>query len=402
MLCHRYRCFESANLNSRREIYKILKENSLKKTILGLMLVLLVDVSVANEILVNITGFEERKQFDGKLSVCEFKYDITNNSTGTLHRIQLELDGWDDRGAILDDVSSMQLDNGFYDRQIVSIAVGSTASFQSVSGFKTECAWMGKIKVTNVHPAHCNVRMLPEDVDCEDILWVTSSIESLEVENLRKFRPTKNGQTHDSASSGHDASVGENQSLSEIYAGEILHFFLTLMAITKDQKYYALPNWHDLEDSIAIELEWERKYNDEPFEYWVTQTSNPFFAEKRATRFVMQGHGTRANIGKLELQTHDGAEFRSLLDRLSKIENVEILDTRCDSESNASGQVKHSIIEYDDHKPIYVYYSYSAGSGGVWQRITFEILEKSNKNLPELDTSDGAMGVWEKCDPSYY
>jgi hypothetical protein len=205
------------------------------------------------------------------------------------------------------------------------------------------------------------------------------------------------------------SEIDASESESEIYSGSLFVKFLNLLAITKDQKNYALPNWHDLEDSFSSEIEWERKYNDEPFEYWVTQTSNPHFVGKRATRFVIQGHGARALIFKLELQTHDGAEFRSLLNRLSKIENVEILDTRCDSESAASFGNKHAIIEFADHKPIYVQYGWSGGSGGVEQEITFEIiLEESNKNFPVLGTqgtlgthsssyAGKAMGVWEVC-----
>ena len=137
-------------------------------------------VIFANEILINITGGKERKSYDGK-PICELQYDITNKSTGTIHYLSVNIDGWDDRGDKLDGVLGASLSNaaGFGRK---SIAVDSVLNFKQSSGFKTQCKYMGKIKVTGIKPEYCNIRMLPENANCEKLVKVTSSVDTIKVE----------------------------------------------------------------------------------------------------------------------------------------------------------------------------------------------------------------------------
>ena len=189
------------------------------------------------------------------------------------------------------------------------------------------------------------------------------------------------------------SEIDASESESEIYSGSLFVKFLNLLAITKDQEFYSFPSLHDLEEIGLNEVEREGK-----LDFLVTKQATPFdLKESTTTRFQILGYGGNANISKLEFTTHEHWGLLGLFYILSKIENVEILDTRCDSKSMATGNEQYAIIEFADHKPIYVDYGMSAGSGGRSQWISFEILEKSNKKLPELGTSDRAMGVWEVC-----
>lgn len=150
-------------------------------TIFGIIFVLVSpQVTFANEILINVTGGKERTSFDGK-PICELQYDITNKSTGTIHYLSVNVDGWDDRGDKLDEMLSSSLDNSAgLGRK--PIAVGSTLNFEQRSGFKTKCKYMGKIKVTGIKPEYCNIRMLPENANCEKLIKVTSAVESIKVD----------------------------------------------------------------------------------------------------------------------------------------------------------------------------------------------------------------------------
>lgn len=131
----------------------------------------------ANEIIINVTGSQQRESFDGK-PICELTYDITNNSTGTIHYLSVSIDGWDDRGTKLDELLGASFSNvNLFSR--TPISTGSTVSFEQDNGFKTPCEYLGSIQVTEVKPEYCNIRMLPEDINCFEIITVTSSVGSI-------------------------------------------------------------------------------------------------------------------------------------------------------------------------------------------------------------------------------
>ena len=114
----------------------------MRVTVLGLCFALFgAQTAFSNEININITGSEERKSYDGK-PICEPKYDNTNNSTGMIYYLSFSVDGWDDRGAELDEVLGASLGNaaGFSGRK--PIAVGATLRFKQDSGLKTNCDYM--------------------------------------------------------------------------------------------------------------------------------------------------------------------------------------------------------------------------------------------------------------------
>ena len=135
----------------------------------------------ANEIAINIAGYDESNNYDGK-PICELQYDITNNSTGTIYFLDVSIDGWDDRGTELDEILVAKFSNGSGWSGRTPIALGASVRFTSGAEFKTKCDYLGRIKVKDIKPEYCNIRMLPEDVDCNDIVKVTSELENVALE----------------------------------------------------------------------------------------------------------------------------------------------------------------------------------------------------------------------------
>lgn len=154
----------------------------MKLPVLALVMFSMSSVAVANEVQINITGKEERKSYDDS-PLCELAYDITNNSTGTIYYLRVSIDAWDDRGDKYDEMLVSSLDNGGGFRGRTPIPVGSTAKFKMDNGFKGRCEYLQKVAVTEIKPEYCNIRMLPEEADCRNIVAVTSSVEGLVVEN---------------------------------------------------------------------------------------------------------------------------------------------------------------------------------------------------------------------------
>ena len=134
----------------------------------------------ANEVRVEITGKEERKMFDDSI-VCELAYNITNNSTGTIYYLRIDVDAWDDRGDKYDELLAASIGNGGGFSGRTAIPVGSTAKFEMENGFKGRCEYLERVDVTEIEPEYCNIRMLSEEADCRDIVSVVSSVDGLVV-----------------------------------------------------------------------------------------------------------------------------------------------------------------------------------------------------------------------------
>lgn len=137
----------------------------------------------ANEINITITGLSERTNIYDR-PVCELDYDVTNISTGTIYYILANIDGWDDRGESLEKMFGSSLGN-VRGMTPMPIPLGTTQSFDGGGQFETRCAYLKEIQFTGVNPAYCNIRMLPEDVNCTDIVNLTSSVEGLVVVNTK-------------------------------------------------------------------------------------------------------------------------------------------------------------------------------------------------------------------------
>ena len=149
------------------------------RLITAVMLFLCFNVN-ASEIVIDITGSKERQDYSGK-DICELQYSITNNSFGTVYYLSVSVDGWDDRGDKLDEVLSSSFTNGGGFRGKTPIAVGTSLDFTMDTGFKSKCQYVAEVKVTGIKPEYCNIRMMPENASCEEIVKVKSSVANITI-----------------------------------------------------------------------------------------------------------------------------------------------------------------------------------------------------------------------------
>ena len=97
-----------------------------------------------------------------KQSTCKFKFNITNNFYGTIHKFLAKLDTWDDRGEKFREMLSAMASNskGF---SFVPISKGSTVSNVGDATFKVTCKYLADIKYIRIADEDCSIKMLPEN-----------------------------------------------------------------------------------------------------------------------------------------------------------------------------------------------------------------------------------------------
>ncbi len=126
--------------------------------------------SFSKDIVINITGYKDSKSLIDKTSQCNLTLDITNNSYGTIYWLDVEVDVIDDRG---EKVKVVGFDNTIGNSSIIDrkpIPLGKTVSFKSDMTLQTQCKFIDKYNFIKVKPKNCNIRMLPENINCFDLL----------------------------------------------------------------------------------------------------------------------------------------------------------------------------------------------------------------------------------------
>lgn len=149
------------------------------KTALMALVLMAPATAFSQEVLIELTGKVERESLGDKY--CDLEFNLTNNSYGTLYRIYVTADGWDDRGEKYDELLGFSMENksgSWGDR--TSVAKGVTQSFKGGS-FKGSCKWLDKIEIDKLDNDDCNIRMMPEDVTCNDILKVVPGSTGLKI-----------------------------------------------------------------------------------------------------------------------------------------------------------------------------------------------------------------------------
>ena len=136
-------------------------------------------VTLANSITITADQVDSGKDFMGKVQ-CKVKFSITNNSTGTIHRVRALLKGYDDRGREVDTVLAAAASNqkGF---SYLPIPVGGSVSGVGDATFKEECQYLSAIAIKKVDEDDCAIRMMPEDLKCISIIDLKSTVPTLQV-----------------------------------------------------------------------------------------------------------------------------------------------------------------------------------------------------------------------------
>lgn len=150
------------------------------RTVLMMIILMTPGMAFANEVVIELTGKVERESLGDKL--CDLEFNLTNNSFGTLYEISIPIDGWDDRGEKFDELLAFTMKNsngGWGDK--TPVAKSATVSFKGGS-FKGSCKWLDKIKIGKLDNDDCNIRMMPEEVNCDDILKVLPGSTGLKID----------------------------------------------------------------------------------------------------------------------------------------------------------------------------------------------------------------------------
>lgn len=148
-------------------------------SIISIFSLLLPSIAGANEIIITINKMVDGTDFSKK-STCKLKFNITNNSYGTIHRIRAKLDGWDDRGEKLREMLSAMASNskGF---SYVPISKGNTISNVGDATFKVKCKYLAEIKYIGIADEDCAMKMLPENQSCSKFTVMNSNVSSIKI-----------------------------------------------------------------------------------------------------------------------------------------------------------------------------------------------------------------------------
>jgi len=130
-------------------------------------------------VLVELISYEDKKDYEEK-PYCEMEFTFTNNSFGTLYEMNIETESFDDRGDKLDDYgfnSKIKAFGDFWSME-EEMKLGNSATSKSLS-LKTKCQYVQDIYITEVKDKYCNIRMLPEETNCLDLVVPNSKIDHI-------------------------------------------------------------------------------------------------------------------------------------------------------------------------------------------------------------------------------
>jgi len=133
-------------------------------------------ISIANtpSITVDLLSYEQEDDH------CALTYSILNNSWGTMYGIRISTEAYDDRDTKLDDYlfgGTINPFAGWWD-ELVSIPLGSQTTGSDLK-YKGTCKYMGTINALKVDSSDCNIRMMPEQARCFDIIKFNSKIDHI-------------------------------------------------------------------------------------------------------------------------------------------------------------------------------------------------------------------------------
>jgi len=124
---------------------------------------------------VSLHSTEQKKSYDGSM-YCNLFFSLHNNSApGTIERIDIGVEIYDDRGRKVDlNLMSNKIQNkgdGFLANR-TPIRIGETMLRTEEVWAEEECQYLGKwaIKTNDIENSDCSIRMLPESVDCSTLV----------------------------------------------------------------------------------------------------------------------------------------------------------------------------------------------------------------------------------------
>jgi len=132
-------------------------------------------------ITIELLSYEEKTNSIDDSIYCAISYQVVNESWGTLYGIRIQTEGFDDRETKLDDygITGNVLNpfGGWLNKQ-ESLTKGDLMQSSNLA-YKGTCKYIGVINAIKVAPKDCNIRMMPEEASCFDILNLKSKIDHI-------------------------------------------------------------------------------------------------------------------------------------------------------------------------------------------------------------------------------
>lgn len=137
--------------------------------------------ALSESINVELIAYEDKKDFQEK-DTCELEFSFTNNAWGTIYALGIDTESYDDRESKLDGNMFAQKITPFamIFGDVTSIRKGNTATAKSLT-LDTKCKYVSIIHMTKVKQKNCNIRMMPEDANCLDIIMASSKIDHIKI-----------------------------------------------------------------------------------------------------------------------------------------------------------------------------------------------------------------------------
>jgi len=137
--------------------------------------------ALSENINLELIAYEDKKDFQEK-DTCELEFTFTNNAWGTIYDLGIDTESYDDRESKIDGNIFSQKITPFaiIFGDVTSIRKGNTATAKSLT-LDSKCKYIETIYMTKVEQKNCNVRMMPEDANCLDIITASSKINHIKI-----------------------------------------------------------------------------------------------------------------------------------------------------------------------------------------------------------------------------
>tara|TARA_Y100001936_G_C15755226_1_gene498220 strand:- start:143 stop:622 length:480 start_codon:yes stop_codon:yes gene_type:complete len=154
----------------------------IKSIVVTVFSILFLFTASANSKNINIELISyKEKESSGKYN-CLLEFTFTNNSWGTMYGLKVDTEAFDDREDKMSDYAFAKYINPFAGifSKIDKIGLGNSATSKSLH-LKGKCKYISVIIMKEVKPEHCNIRQMPEDANCLDIITASSKIDHIKL-----------------------------------------------------------------------------------------------------------------------------------------------------------------------------------------------------------------------------
>ena len=112
-------------------------------------------------------------------NLCHIGGKLTNKSFGSITVFNMSFDIIDDRGDRVSPYGGSKLSLEGFGR--ANLSKGLTSKLNGKIFFETKCEYIRVITSPTLEPRNCNMKMLPENRECEDHLVVMSYIPNISI-----------------------------------------------------------------------------------------------------------------------------------------------------------------------------------------------------------------------------